>query len=496
MAKYRSSIPMRPIRISVFLVFTLLFGLAISAALIFAAIIGTKMLLVFLAALVLLILALSVPDHEKYVLYAAIISMPIGLDFHPIYFGNLAYQIPMKGLRISLFDLLFFYLFFRWIFRLMTNRESNYKLHYSITLPFAIILLFSITSTRDLPFPFLLKFSLLIHLVKNWMIFIYFANNVQDKKHAIVIIAAFIFSGFLQSFTGLLQYISGSNLGLEFLGATEKSYFGMKAGGAVVGRVAGTFGHPNKLALYISGFVPWCVALFFAPIRTTYKLLITPVAIIISAACTLTLSRGGWINFGLGSVMTLFFCLNKKIKNVILSGVSILAAVIMICTIVIVAIPPVRDRLFKSDHGSAYVRIPLASLALHMIKENPITGVGIGGFTVKSQRYDTTNEWVSSAFVAPVHNEFLLIASEVGLIALGCFLIILALMFYRFYRLTETDDEIFSFLSIGLFFSLIGTVVHLQFEYLYAIIAGYPLWILLGLVYAITNRTESRYLET
>ena len=213
MAKYHSNTPTRSIRINVFLVFTLLFGLALSAALIFAANIGPKMLLVFLVACVLFVLAWLVPDHEKFVLYAAIISMPIGLDIHPIYFGNLPYQIPMRGLKISLFDLLFFYLFFRWIFRLMTHRESGYKLHYSISLPFAIILLFSITSINALPFPFLLKFSVLIHVVKNWMIFIYFANNVQDKEHALIIIAAFIFSGFLQSSTGLLQYISGSNLG-------------------------------------------------------------------------------------------------------------------------------------------------------------------------------------------------------------------------------------------------------------------------------------------
>ena len=122
-------------------------------------------------------------------------------------------------------------------------------------------------------------------------------------------------------------------------------------------------------------------------------------------------------------------------------------------------ITPLRQRLFLEDYGAARTRIPLTEVALNIIGHHPWLGIGLGNYTMAAPDYDTTPEGISYEFPRPVHNEFLLIAAEQGLPALGLFLVILLYIVIQLFRLSQSrTDPILPYLAIG----LLGTLLCLE----------------------------------
>ena len=385
---------------------------------------------------------LIVPNREKLLLYASILLIPVGLDFYLMRLNVTSYPTPINVFRITAFDIVFYILLACWAIRLIVSRGNGFNLHPYITVPFFFLWILSLASSIQSPLPWLLKISNLYYLLMNGLFFLYLANNIRDLETAYIVVALFVAAAVIQSLLAIAQFSTNSSLGLKFFGAGEKSFFAMKAGAGIVGRVAGTFDHPNRLAFYLSNLLPWCIALFLAPVRFRLKPLILAALVIIGIAELLTFSRGGWLNAGVAVIITFTWCLAKRTKKKVLSILFVTAFLLLTFVIAVTFFKPVKQRLFEEDYGTAYTRVPLAKLALNMIRHNPLLGVGLGSFTAAAPKYDTTREAISHTFPAPVHNEFLLVASELGLPAFLLFLIILATIFIKLIRDLETTNSI------------------------------------------------------
>ena len=108
--------------------------------------------------------------------------------------------------------------------------------------------------------------------------------------------------------------------------------------------------------------------------------------------------------------------------------------------------------------------------------------------------YDTTPEGISYEFPRPVHNEFLLIAAEQGLPALGLFLVIFLYVVIQLFRLSQSrTDPILPYLAIGLLGTLFAWSISRLMDYNYVLL-GDPFWLLVGLSLAMVqvNRQEER----
>jgi O-antigen ligase len=157
-------------------------------------------------------------------------------------------------------------------------------------------------------------------------------------------------------------------------------------------------------------------------------------------------------------------------------------------------ITPLRQRLFLEDYGAARTRIPLAQVALNIIGHHPWLGIGLGNYTMAAPDYDITPEGISYEFPRPVHNEFLLIAAEQGLPALGLFLVIFLYVVIQLFRLSQSrTDPILPYLAIGLLGTLFAWSVSRLMDYNYVLL-GDPFWLLVGLSLAMVqvNRQEKR----
>jgi O-antigen ligase len=81
------------------------------------------------------------------------------------------------------------------------------------------------------------------------------------------------------------------------------------------------------------------------------------------------------------------------------------------------------------DGLSVVRRIELNKTALRMIKAHPFLGVGLGNFIVRIFEFSRNKETIY--WLQPVHNIFLLVAAESGLLGLGLFLWLLLVTYKR-----------------------------------------------------------------
>jgi O-antigen ligase len=136
-------------------------------------------------------------------------------------------------------------------------------------------------------------------------------------------------------------------------------------------------------------------------------------------------------------------------------------------------------------------RLKLNTIAFNMISAHPIIGIGLNTFVEQMRVFDTTG--FSDSFPQPVHNVYLLIAAETGLVGLGLFLILLLMIFRECLRSTQVSDPYLSACAIGIFCGL--TVMafsnlvdhHLKTEQLFALF-----WLLVGLILSLKEMRETR----
>jgi O-antigen ligase len=318
-----------------------------------------------------------------------------------------------------------------------------------------------------------------------WLVFLYMANNLKDRKTIYLVIAVLLSTLVLQAAIGFAQEITGGHLGIRIFGEAEQSFREMRAGAGTVSRVGGTIGSPNKLAGYIGLILPINFALFFASISRRYKLfLLLPVFLMASGLELLTYSRGGWLGLGSGGAITLYWCLARLTKRKIVSFTLLVIFLVTFFFTSITLIESVRRRLFEEDYGAAYSRIPMALVASNMIYHNPWLGVGLVNYTSVSAGYDISREAISYSFPWPVHNEFLLLAAELGLPALGLFLFILIVVFVQLIRIGRSRaDPVMPHIAIGFFGGLVAWCVHYQFEFAYVVMLV-EIWAYVGIIQA------------
>jgi len=186
------------------------------------------------------------------------------------------------------------------------------------------------------------------------------------------------------------------------------------------------------------------------------------------------------LRYGVDTAKGFILITERKIVPLIL----MIALFVTFSITTLALIKPIRVRLFEEDYGAAKTRIPMAAVASNMIYQHPWLGVGFVNYTSVSSRYDRTRESISYVFPWPVHNEFLLIAAELGLPALGLFLFILIVVFRMLFRIGHSHgDPFISHTAIGLFGGLAAWCIHLQVEFAYVLITM-PIWAFIGVIQA------------
>lgn len=441
---------------------------------------------------VLFLAFFSITRHRVPILVAMFFFLlPVNLDYHIIYDKLFAaVVIPMYGVLISAYEGPMYMLLLLWLFSRIYKPE---KLKYHIRIFGPYLLLFACAlygADRSTAYP-IITFGCLWYMVQCALIILFMGNFFKTEKMALLIAYMLVASIILQAIVGFGQFFTGGHLGLEIFGEVPSAFRIDLAGITQLSRVGGTIGSPNSLAMYLGMVIPLSFTLLFAPMRQNIKLLfLAPVFISGVLLEYMTYSRGGWISLAAGLSVALYVCLIRRYKNRFLMFLGLAVIGIISAGIILLTVGKVRERLFEEDYGAAKSRIPMMQLASNMIEQNPFFGVGIANYTSISHQYDDTRESISYVFPFPVHNEYMLIAAELGIPALIFFLAALwGTMWVLFKQSQSIDRSFMPYFSAGLLGGLVCWSIHALVDFSWVVISV-RFWSYLGIAFMLQNLIE------
>ena len=398
---------------------------------------------------------------------------------------------------IYLGDIIFFLVFLLFLNRIKNTRIVP-NLKFWLLLIFVLIAFISIFISSATK----ISFFRWLKLIEVIVLYTYIGKSKEflGLKN---ILSVIFYSGVTQSILAIAQFIKNSSIGIRFIeaGVFDPNSPGVAnfiLNGERILRSYGSFSHPNVLA----GFL-------LLTIFCGYKILLTEnqkskfqiskfILPILIFGLFLTFSRTAIAVFVFGSLLMFlieFFKLRKLEhteqrlkdgKNLIkLFGLVVIACVLA----VIILFPFIKARFFEisMEEQAVDLRFFYNRMAIQMIKEKPISGIGIGNFVHYSENYpvyakaalkiiEGNTTQIPNWIYQPVHNIYLLVASEMGVLGLLVFLGFIGMMLLKEVR-NQSGNSIF-WILMGCFL-----IIALADHYFWTLQSGAIIfWLALALI--------------
>jgi O-antigen ligase len=327
---------------------------------------------------------------QRFLLILIILFLPLqlGKHFWPDFSYVLGLRVDYLAPTIYLTDILIFWLFSLWGWQKKSGRVRLTLFPFSVLL-FLLVNCFLAANQGA-------AFYKLVKILELFFFGFYLANHKDSLNlvpkflpfpvigSCLLALAQFIKQG---SLNGLFWY-----LGERTFNASTPGIAQINLGGRLWLRPYATFSHPNALA----GFIVISLILTLPFLLKKSKILMSSYLLIALSGLGLTFSRTAW----LGLTLAVFLTLCSKFKFLLL----------LLLAIVMLKIPFLGEQ-------SLTQRITLAKTAWGLIRVQPLIGVGLNNFIPQ-----LSNFWQPKIlWLQPVHNIYLLIAAETGLIGLLVF---------------------------------------------------------------------------
>jgi O-antigen ligase len=127
-------------------------------------------------------------------------------------------------------------------------------------------------------------------------------------------------------------------------------------------------------------------------------------------------------------------------------------------------------------------------ISINIIRAHPFLGCGINNYAEVMQNYDDTAEGISLKYHQVVHNSYLLIASEIGILGLFFFICFVALIYKKGIEILRYNDKITSCIIIGMLAGISGVLIQFLVEnvdltnHLF-----FLFWVVSGVITALSN---------
>ena len=257
---------------------------------------------------------------------------------------------------------------------------------------------------------------------------------------------SFVFSMLIHSFLGIYQFFSQSIFANKYLGIAEQvsSQGGVSVLEGVFGRllrVYGGFSHPNILAGFLVVAILILISIYFDLVKSESLfnrvnkkrklVLFYSSLVILFSALILTFSRSAFLALFLSLLSLLIYSVFKKTETK--KVVSILLILVLVSSLSFVLFNDfLKIRIQGQERlelKSSTERMVLKNQALELLNKNWFLGTGVNNYIVAVyEKVDNTlNVWEYQ----PVHNVYLLILVELGILGLFLYLYLLIYSLYR-----------------------------------------------------------------
>ena len=389
--------------------------------------------------------------------------------------GTAATLGAMDGFDISATTLALIGLYIGWLF---TERAESRSIRVVWNWPIAIYTAAVVASLLVSTHLQLSLFEVYL-MLEMLLLYLYFAANITSRKEVVGIVRLLLLGGIIEGVYVLVLAITGHEFAfVRAIGIKSVIYHPELPG--EIARYGGTVGSPNDAAAYLAVVIALAFAARYLMSNRQLRRLTMPVLALGVGALVCTYSRGGWIELTLSvAILTGATWLKGGITPRRAFALSVLLCIIVAGLYIR---NPVSDRFTANDNGSAYSRIPLMHLAENIIKANPVFGVGANNFAAVMNGYEGPE--FRHAWIYTVHNQFLLVWSETGIVGLIAFLWIYGNLIFRGWRLWRTQDALFAPLGLTIVAALCGFMSHMLVDQF----SGRPLiqtvWLLAAVIAA------------
>jgi O-antigen ligase len=227
-------------------------------------------------------------------------------------------------------------------------------------------------------------------------------------------------------------------------------------GGEVVRRAAGIFHHPNSLGAFLAFTLPPAVALTKSETSLWGRLLVYLLVAAGMAGLVLTYSRGAWV----GVAAALLFLTLVRGSTWLFPVLTLMAIFMSSATL----LERLQSVMNPSTDAAFTSRFEFQGVALRLVEEHPLFGVGLSNFEVAYAQLlvpDLPRLPAAPYAIPPnAHNMFLQLAVDVGLVGAAAFACIIVMAFVRVFQITRrVADRQTRILSLGLAAGVVATIV-------------------------------------
>jgi len=332
------------------------------------------------------------------------------------------------------------------------------------------------------------------------------ANNIRDEHQISRLLTTLLIISSLLGIYGIFQYN-----GIDF--AFWKANVGRN-------QVFGLFGNVNYFAEYMIVPLPLAISLFFATRNRTHKILLLVGILAMGGSLILTFTRGSYLAIGISSLFMFFLYLVSRGKGFIKEQkkifIIILAFIILLTFLFTIPNPlnksgtiisKIKGRISITQFtkgSSLKRRIAIWKFTTLMIKDHPILGSGLGTFKYNSLNYQAkffyqgeNRSLYPYGIADKVHNEYLQLGAEIGILGLGIFLwLIISYFRYGLRILKKLKGKYKQGIVIGLMGGIVAVLIDGIFGFPLHLPATLVLfWLFIGLIVSINHSEQKTKVE-
>jgi O-antigen ligase len=335
---------------------------------------------------------------------------------------------------------------------------------------YALVVLFVVWITLSLAWAERPAFDL--HVWKWWLavaVFFMVVSIISSPRHVRLLCGGLVVGT-------LASVLPGMGSSETLLSGILPSLWGIEETGRLAGGLAG----PNGLAAQILPALPLAAALAAGTSTRGMRIALLVGFVLLAIAVVATQSRGGLVAIAVASMVALV-----RFKGRRPAVLAFVACNLCLVGALVATTPEFVDRIVTDDNkgtgrGDAF------RLAYEIGEDHPVTGVGLHNFPVYSQRYVDQLDFVENAHLVEgglvVHNAYLELFAEQGLVGLTLFLLVAAgccrALIVAARRFDELGERSLALLSDAVLVGIVATLTAAMF-----LSSGFDerLWILFGL---------------
>jgi putative inorganic carbon (HCO3(-)) transporter len=413
--------------------------------------------------------AMIVGDVRKLLLAVVLVETPLHLDINLLYDGHAVQLNAIGGLNISITTFCLAALYALWLAELLA-KATTLPRSLRAGLPLVAYLAAVTLSLVVAGYSRLAVFEIFL-LLQSFLLFVYIVKSVQSRQDLLFVVTLLFIGLVVESLVMIGLRVVGHSITIARI----------KAGIDASGRVSGTIGSPNTAASYLTLLLAPALGLLLTPLERRYKWLAALAFGLGAVALLLTFSRGGWLAF---MVSITLLCLLAFYRGWLAPRVPLTAVVIVVLLFALFR-EPITARLLGDDLGAASSRATLARQALRVIEANPVLGVGANNYAIWYEQNFTPEP--DEGRLRTVHNKYLLVWAETGILGLVAFLGFLLAVIRRGWQGWQLRDRSLSPLALGFTAAIVGQMAHMFFDIFHSRPQVQTLWLVAALVIAMRD---------